>query len=52
VARAVVERLNDEFTYRGQQATWKQCIFFECRRLAGFLRGVRPRFHPYVHRWA
>lgn len=52
VAQQVLDRLHTEFTYYGRQATWKQAVVFEARKLASFLLGHRTSYRPYVHRWA
>lgn len=52
VAGQVLERLNDQLTYRGRRLRWQDVIFHEARALAGYLLGRNHEYRPYVHRWA
>jgi CRISPR-associated protein Cas1 len=51
VAGLVLERLNDELTYRGERIRWQAVLVREARHLSGFLLGRESTFRPYVHRW-
>jgi CRISPR-associated protein Cas1 len=51
VAAQVMERLNDELTYRSARHRWQEVLVLEARHLSGYLLGRADGFHPYVHRW-
>jgi len=51
VASQVLERLNDELTYRRTRHRWKEVLVLEARHLSGYLLGRADAFNPYIHRW-
>jgi CRISPR-associated protein Cas1 len=51
VAAQVMERLNDELTYRSARHRWQEVLVLEARHLSGYLLGRADGFRPYVHRW-
>ena len=51
VAAQVMERLNDELTYRRVRQRWQEVLVHEARHLSGYLLGRVEEFRPYVHRW-
>jgi CRISPR-associated protein Cas1 len=51
VAAQVMERLNDELTYKRARRRWQEVLTHEARHLSGYLLGRVEEYKPYVHRW-
>lgn len=51
VAAQVLERLNDELTYKRARHRWQEVLVLEARHLSGYLLGRSETYRPYVHRW-